>query len=466
MVTPRVLLILALIGSSAAAADSVYLTVEGTPKGLNPAAPLVWREDQTVNEKREGIFLDSTKRFQSLIGIGGAITDAAAETLAKLPAAQQEEVVRAYYDRDQGIGYSLARTNIHSCDFSSDSYTYIQDGDASLATFTVAHDEKYRLPLLRRAIAAAGGKLTLFASPWSPPAWMKENGSMLHGGKLKPEYREVWARYSAAFVKAYRAAGVPVWALTVQNEPMAVQKWESCFFTAEEERDFVKDYLGPVLAKSGLSDVKIIAWDHNRTLLYQRAQTLLDDPAAAKYIWGIGYHWYLDDCFENVRLVKSAYPAQHLLLTEACNYPYTAEHRGDWAWGEKYGNALINDFNAGAEGWTDWNILLDETGGPNHVGNFCFAPIHGDTRTGALFYQNSYYYLGHFSKFIRPGARRVAASSTTNALQTTAFLNADGKLAAVVMNPTDKPVNFTFWRAGRSAERVSPAHSILTAVIE
>ena len=470
MTTPRaflrVLTLLFSAGGSALAVDQVYLTVQGAPKGLNPTAPLEWHDHEAVNEKREGVFLDSTKTFQTLIGIGGAITDASAETFAKLPAAQQEEVVRAYYDPTDGIGYTFARTNIHSCDFSSESYTYIQDGDTSLSTFSVAHDEKYRLPLIRRAIAAAGGKLTLFASPWSPPAWMKDNQDMLHGGKLKPEYRELWARYMAAFVKAYVHAGVPVWGLTVQNEPMAVQKWESCVFSAEEERDFVKGYLGPVLARSGLGGGKIIAWDHNRTLLYQRAETLLDDPAAAKYIWGVGYHWYLDECFDNVRLVKSIYPAKHLLLTEACNGPYKTEQRGDWAWGEKYGSQMISDFNAGAEAWTDWNILLDEQGGPNHVGNYCFAPIHGDTRTGELFYQNSYYYLGHFSKFIRPGARRIAASSTTNSLQTTAFLNPDGKLAAVIMNGTDKPVKFMLWRAGRSAAELSPAHSIMTAVIE
>jgi glucosylceramidase len=286
-------------GQAAAAtpADDVYLTVEGRPGGLTPAAALAWRDGVTLNEKRAGIFVEPARTFQTFIGIGGAITDAAAETLAKLPADKQEEVVRAYYDPVRGIGYTLARTNIHSCDFSSESYTYVKDGDTSLASFSVAHDERYRLPLLRRAIAAAGGQLNIFASPWSPPAWMKDNGDMLHGGKLKPEFRDAWARYFAAFVKAYRQEGVPIWGLTVQNEPMAVQRWESCVFSAEDERDFIRDHLGPVLAQSGLGDVKLIAWDHNRGLLFDRARTLLDDPAASRYIWGIGFHWYVSDCY-------------------------------------------------------------------------------------------------------------------------------------------------------------------------
>ena len=251
---------------------------------------------------------------------------------------------------------------------------------------------------------------------------------------------------------------------------MAVQRWESCVFSAEEERDFIKNYLGPAeLVRSGLGSVKLIAWDHNRTLLYERAQTLLEDPGAAKYIWGLGYHWYVKDCYENVRLVKAAFPATHLLLTEACNGPYSLARRSDWSLGEKYGVALINDFNAGAEGWTDWNILLDEQGGPNHVGNFCFAPIHGDTKTGELFYQNSYYYLGQFSKFIRPGAVRIASSSTTDSLLTTAFRNPDGRLAVIVMNPTDQPVKFAFWQGrpirGRSPVRRTRSWTALVATV-
>ena len=209
----------AAVSTAEAAPDEVYLTAEGAPVQMARTAPLVWSDHVAVNEKREGIFLDPAKTFQTVVGIGGAITDAAAETLAKLPADKQEEVVRAYYDSDRGIGYTLARTNIHSCDFSSESYTYVRDGDTALTSFSVAHDERFRLPLLRRALAAAGGQLKVFASPWSPPAGMKDNGTMLHGGKagagvprnLGPLFLRVRRRLTAK-------RGVPIWAVTVQNE--------------------------------------------------------------------------------------------------------------------------------------------------------------------------------------------------------------------------------------------------------
>jgi glucosylceramidase len=404
-----------------------------------------------------------------MLGIGGALTDASAETFAKIPRDKQQEFLQAYYDPKKGIGYTLARTNIHSCDFSSGSYTYVTDGDRDLKSFNVAHDRQFRIPFIKQAIAAAGGKLTLFASPWSPPAWMKDNNDMLHGGKLKPEFYPAWANYFVKFIQAYEKEGIPVWGVTIQNEPMATQTWESCVFTAEEERDFLKNNLGPVFHAQGLADKKIIAWDHNRDLIYQRASTVLNDPEAAKYAWGIGFHWYedwsgADQVFDNVKRVAESFPDKHLLFTEGCNGSFDLTKVNDWKLGERYGRSMINDFNDGTVGWTDWNVLLDETGGPNHVKNFCFAPVHADTRTGQLIYTNAYYYIGHFSKFIRPGAKRIISSASRSPLLTTAFRNEDGKIAVVVMNTGDKPMPFYLWIGGKAAQTKALAHSIMTFV--
>ncbi|HEY0176704.1 MAG TPA: glycosyl hydrolase, partial [Pedobacter sp.] len=261
-------------------AATVYTTAEGSDLRLSKTGTLSFKDLNQPKETDICVFVDPDKTFQTFIGIGGAITDAAAETYAKLPKSAQQEFLTAYYDKEKGIGYTLARTSIHSSDFSSDSYTYVKENDAELKTFSVAHDEKYRIPLIKQAMQTAGGKLTLFASPWSPPAWMKDNNDMLHGGKLKPEFMQSWANYYTKFIKTYEAKGIPVWGLTVQNEPMATQKWESCIFTAEEERDFIKKYLGPTLKKEGLSSKKMIAWDINRDLVYQRASTILSDPEA------------------------------------------------------------------------------------------------------------------------------------------------------------------------------------------
>lgn len=198
--------------------------------------------------------------------------------------------------------------------------------------------------------------------------------------------------------------------------------------------------------------------------MYQRAAVALDDPAAAKYVWGVGFHWYIGDNFENVKRVKEAYPRAHLLFTEGCNGPFDFTKINDWQWGELYAKSMINDFNNGAEGWTDWNVLLDKIGGPNHVRNYCFAPIHANTKTGDLTYMNSYYYIGHFSKFIRPGARRIISSSTTDKLQTAAFKNKDGTIAVVVLNLSEQAQPFNLWLGGKSAGVASPAHSIATIV--
>ncbi|MGO9585112.1 MAG: glycoside hydrolase family 30 protein [Limisphaerales bacterium] len=442
----------------------IYLTARDTGQKLAKAGETELVKGLPAVEQEECIFVDPSKTFQTVLGIGGALTDAAAETFYKLPEGKQQELLRAYFDPQAGIGYTLGRTSIHSCDFSSGSYTYVKDGDKQLDSFDIAHDLKYRIPFIKAAMAKAGHDFTLFASPWSPPGWMKDNGDMLHGGKLKPEYYESWARYYGRFIQAYEKEGIPVWGLTVQNEPLAKQTWESCIYTAEEERDFVKNYLGPALHKAGLQDKKIIIWDHNRSLMYERASVVLDDPAAAKYVWGVGFHWYMGDNFENVKRLKEAYPQTHLLFTEGCNYPFDFSKINDWQWGELYAKSMIHDFNNGAEGWTDWNVLLDEKGGPNHVQNFCFAPIHADTKTGDLWYMNSYYYIGHFSRFIRPGAKRIISSSTTDELLTTAFLNQDGKIAVVVLNLSDQAQPVSLWLGDKAARISSPAHSIITVV--
>ncbi len=447
----------------------VYATAESTTLRLTPTDTLVFRKPAPTSEATTYIFVDPRRTFQTLLGIGGALTDAAAETFAKLPAARQEELMQAYYSTDRGIGYTLARTNINSCDFSSASYTYVDEGDKDLTSFTIAHDLQFKIPLIKRAMAASGNRLNLFASPWSPPAYMKSNNDMLHGGTLRPEYFHSWALYYTKFIESYRREGVPLWGITIQNEPMATQTWESCVYQAEDERDFLKNYLGPVMVQRGLGDVNIIVWDHNRDLIVQRAQTIFDDPEAAKYAWGIGFHWYEDwsggqQMYGNVALVNRLYPDKHIIFTEGtpANFDSTAYAR--WSLGEAYGKSMINDFNSGAEGWTDWNILLDERGGPNHVGNFCFAPIHADTRTGKLIYTNSFYYIGHFSKFIRPGARRILASPSRSALLTTAFVNADGTVVVVVMNPAARPSQYSLVVGSSSVELTARPHSIQTVV--
>jgi glucosylceramidase len=448
---------------------TVYSTADSTNLRISQTDTLKFAERRQLPENEVNVFVNPNKSFQTFIGIGGSFTDAAAETFAKLSKPKQREFLDAYFSKTKGIGYTLGRTTIHSSDFSSGSYTYINEGDKELKSFNVDHDRQFRLPFIKQAMETAGGKLTLFASPWSPPAFMKSNKSMLKGGSLSPEFYQPWANYFVKYIRAYEKEGIPIWGVTIQNEPMATQRWESCIYTAEEERDFLKNYLGPTFWKNGLKDKKIIIWDHNRDLITQRVDTILADPQASKYVWGIGYHWYEtwsggQPMFENVEQVYQSYPDKNLIFTEGTVESFSPEKYQFWGNGERYGRSMINDFNNGTVGWTDWNLLLDETGGPNHVQNFCFSPIHGDTKTGELIYTPSYYYIGHFSKFINVGAKRVSSVASRSQLLTTSFQNPDGKIVTVVMNQSDKEVKYNLSIGVNAAEATIPAHAIQTLV--
>lgn len=449
---------------------TVYSTVKGEGQPMQETAVLSFKPAKQPLETQTSVFVDPSRTFQTFIGIGGAITDASAEVFAKLPKATQQELLTAYYDKNKGIGYTVVRANMNSCDFSSDTYTYVADGDKALKTFNIDHDRQFKIPLIKQAQATAG-KVNLFVSPWSPPAWMKSNNNMLKGGSLLPAFHQSWANYYVKFIQAYEKEGMPVWGLTVQNEPMATQRWESCIYTAEEERDFIKNFLGPTLHKNGMASKKLIGWDHNRDLIYQRATTLFSDPQTEKYLWGIGFHWYetwtgSNQNFENLKRVKEAFPTKQLIFTEGCVEKFSLDRINDWSLGERYGLSMINDFNAGTAAWTDWNILLDENGGPNHVGNFCFAPVHADTKSGKLMYTNSFYYIGHFSKYIKPGAKRIISAPSRTMLSSTAFQNPDGSVVVVVMNTTDQKLPYQIWVQGNVAETVSQPHSISTLIIK
>jgi len=448
---------------------SVYTTADNTDYRITATDKVSFKPLAQPLETQICVFADPARTFQTHLGIGGALTDAAAETFAKLPKDKQQEILAAYFDPVKGLGYTLARTNIHSCDFSSASYTYVTEGDKDLHSFSIDHDKQFRIPFIKQALAAAGGRINIFASPWSPPAFMKTNRDMLHGGKLKAEFYQSWANYFTRFIRAYEREGIPIWGITIQNEPMATQRWESCIYSAEEERDFLKNFLGPTMKRERLGEKKIIVWDHNRDLVFQRASTILADPQAARFVWGIGYHWYEpwsggDPMFDNVRLVHEAFPEKPLIFTEGCADSFNAQRLQDWKLGEQYGRSMIHDFNNSTVGWTDWNILLDETGGPNHVNNFCFAPVHANTKTGELIYTNAFYYIGHFSRFIRPGAKRIASSPSRSQLLSTAFINPDGKVSVVVMNKSDQRIPYFLWIDGNAAEISSLPHSIQTLV--
>ena len=405
--------------------------------------------------------VDTAQGFQEILGFGGAFTEAAAVNWLALGTERRTEVLEACFDRDAGHGYSLCRVHMGSCDFALGNYSHVETpGDMELASFSIERDRQSLLPFIKAAQRVSGQPLRLLASPWSPPAWMKTTGRMNDGGSLRRECRGAWARCYVRFIEAYEAEGVPIWGVSVQNEPMAVQRWDSCIYTAEEERDFVRDFLGPALEAAGRGDVRIVIWDHNRDLMVERAQVVYSDPAAARYVWGTGFHWYGPDCFDNVQQVHDAWPDKQLLFTEGCQEG--GPHRGSWELGERYARSMINDLNRWTVGWIDWNLLLDFQGGPNHVGNFCSAPILADAATDSISLQSSYFYLGHFARFVKPGARRIACSADCHDLESAAFLNPDDSVAVVVMNRSEREQRFTLSTGDHRTPAELPARSIAT----
>lgn len=428
----------------------VVRSAKGTADRWSTQPALVLSEKRP--DGKASVIVDASVRYQTLLGFGGSFTESSALLFSQMSRANQARLVDSCFAVSAGLGYFLGRMHMNSCDFSAGGWSCCdKQGDTGLLHFSVDRYKKTIFPLMHQCQDAAGGTILTIASPWSPPSWMKDTEKMLSGGKLKPNLRETWARFYVRFIKELEVEGLPLFAMTVQNEPMAHTPWENCLYTAEEERDFVRDHLGPALKKSG-SDVKLLVWDHNREEMLARARAIYADKEAAQYVWGVAFHWYGDPryeswpdkagmlCYDNVRLVHELRPEKHLVMTEACQEG--GPHTGEWQTAERYAENIIKDLNNYTEAWVDWNLWLDKRGGPNHVGNFCSAPILVDPERDLVLFQPSYYYIGQFSRYIQPGAERIMCGSSRDALETTAFANPDGTKVVVVLNQGTHGVDF------------------------
>ena len=412
------------------------------------------------NKGREGqlIAIFPEIEYQEVKGFGGAFTEAASTTLDKLSKENREKVLKLYFDKETGIGYNFGRVHMNSCDFSLGNYTCVEDGDRTLETFNIKRDEESVIPMIKEAMEY--GDIEILVSPWSPPPYMKTNGQMNRGGKLKEEYFELWSEYYVKFIEKYREKGINITTITVQNEPKATQSWDSCIYTAEEERDFVVNYLGKKMENIG---VKILFWDHNKERVVERAKTVLANDVSKKYFSGIAVHWYSGDHFEQLEMFNKMFPDKDIVFSEGC-YEYSLGESDTVKIGEKYAHDMIGNFNNYCNIFCDWNLVLDEKGGPNHVGNFCDAPIMVDTKNDKVYIHDSYYYIGHMSKYVQKGAKRIGSSKWTSDLETVSFKNPDGSVVTVVLNMTNKEVSFAISINEQIVEVKSEARSISTYI--
>lgn len=499
--------------------DFVQTSAAGDQLKALPAVKLV------KGKAAEGgitVTIDPKVRKQTLEGIGGALTESSAFVLANVSKAKRDAVLDKFYKPTEA-NFTLARTHIGSCDFSVIGRTSYDDtpGDTTLAHFSIqmdkegfknAKDTKYdQLPLIKDALARQP-QLKILSSPWSAPAWMKDNNSAFgngKGGALKPEHYDTFARYIVKYLQAYQREGVKIWALTPENEPLGNGgQWESMDFTGETERDFIKQALGPQLAKNGLGGVKVVAYDHNRGKdAIDFMKPILGDPQATKFVWGTGLHWYSTTnsaCVETMDTLHTMAPAKALLHTEGCidgiatkecspDGKFLGWKNDAWWWKEectdwgfywasdadkpahpKYAPVhrvvrdLVDGLNHWFVGWIDWNIVLDKQGGPNHVKNFCAAPVMIDTDSEDIYYTPLYYAMSHFSRYLQPGDHIVQVDTQAPGLgaddfHATAALSKDGKkLTVIAFNKAPKAVTYTLKVGAKHAAVEIPANALQT----
>ncbi|KAL9643986.1 hypothetical protein ABK040_005454 [Willaertia magna] len=459
---------------------SVIQTARNTGDRLTPLNTRIQWQNNT-NPTNNIVYLNPKVKFQKILGFGCALTEAAGYTFSTMNEANKQKILDAFWT-PKGLNYTMGRIHMNSCDFSLGSYSCDDvAGDFDLKYFNINRDRQYILPLIKRVFKTqelnykSRNFFNIFLSPWSPPAWMKapNNGVQQMDGSARPfgllnftRVLDSWALHYSKFVDAYKQEGIDrIWGLTVQNEPEFAAPWEACCYTPEAQRDFIKNHLGPRM-KSDHPDLKLMIFDHNRDHVDVWAKTIYSDPVAAKYVDGTAFHWYSDEGYENLSKAYSVNPNKFLLATEACWD--NGVKLGDWSRGEKYGYDIINDLNNYASGWMDWNCILDWKGGPNHLSNWCDAPIIADNRTQEIHYQLTYYYFGHFTKYLQPGTVRIQLyKDAIPDVYTTSFLTLDNNIVTICQNQGDsertiylKDTSFPTYYA----EVTLPAHSIRTLI--
>lgn len=457
---------------------------------------LITKEDlkQTAKElKKVSITLFPEKEFQKYYGFGASFTESSAWNLATIPVALRKDILTKLFSPTEGAGFSLTRTHINSSDYANNHYTYVEEGDENLSTFSIKEDLKgfsgdeneqiknialvepaYDIiPMILEASKIPGADFKIIASPWSPPSWMKSGEtSKMTNGSLLPKYYNLWAKYLSKYVSAYADYGINIWAITPQNEPLHYHdaRWDSNGFTAEQGRDFLRDHLGPQLVKDGhlnLDDLdeglKVLIYDHNKSVMNNYVNPTYSDAEAAKYAWGTGFHWYAnselkanDFYTDELDKHQKKWPNKVLIHTESSididkdepvkqYFRQSTDYAGKFIPFETYAYDIISNLNHGTQGYVEWCVILSNKGQPNPYDNFNSAPVLINPETDEVIYTPLYYLLSHFSKFIRPNAARIDVKSDgLEGLIYTAAKNTDGSIAVVVFNKNDSVTELSF----------------------
>lgn len=445
----------------------IFTSIKDEKEMVKPCGEVWFNQTKIKNNRLLNIYPE--QNYQEVLGFGAAFTETSAYNYSRLSDLEKEKVAEALFDKEKGIGLNFCRTPIHSCDFALNRYTYVREQDEKLESFSIDRDRKFIIPFIQKAMEKSED-LKLYASPWSPPAWMKNNNDPCHGGKLLKAYYQTWAEYIVRYIEEYQKEGISFLGASVQNEAQAWQTWESCQYTAQEEAEFVRDYLKPALQQAGFGELKVMIWDHNRERVYDRARDSLAVPGARDDIWGIAYHWYSGDHYNALDMVHECFPEQKLILSEIS----LGGERGETMPGahssfkglEIWANEIIENFNHYMSAFVAWNMIVDENGGPYHDRTSgCKAPIVVDFENGKVNVEPIYYAIAHFSCFIKRGAKRLGTTVFGEDVKMAAFQNPEGEQIAVVTNQTDCVQDVYIRLKGETARMKLAAHSVTTCVI-
>ena len=432
--------------------------------------------------------------FQTITGFGGSFTESSAYLLNKLSKANRDKILEAYFG-ETGAKYSLTRTHMNSCDFSLSQYSYAPiEGDMELKNFSIDEDREDIIPMIKDAMAISKDGFKIISSPWTAPPWMKDNKNWV-GGKLLPEYYDTWALFFSKYLDAYKAEGIYIWGVTVENEPLGNgNNWESMHYTPEEMTLFVQEHLGPKLEADGKGAVKILGYDQNREHLKEWVDEMFKNESTSKYFAGTAIHWYAStfEVFpDELQYAHKKAPNKHLIQSEACvdaEVPkwkddkwYWSKEGTDWGWDwapekdkhlhpkyvpvYRYARDIIGCLNNWVDGWVDWNMVLDTKGGPNWFKNWCVAPVIVDPEKDEVYFTPIYYALSHFSRFIRPNAKRIGFDNADESLLMTAAQNPDNSIAVVLLNQDTNAKKISLALGEKSTNITIDAQAIQTVII-
>ena len=403
--------------------------------------------------------------YEQFEGFGGAVTEAAGYIYSQMNEKQRRELIHHYFSPEE-MNYRLVRVHLDSCDFCLGQYEAMSDpSDTDLSSFSFARTEQYIIPMLKAAREERKGDLHLMLSPWSPPRFMKSNGLREAGGRLKPEYRAFWAKYLCRYIQEFIKRGFHVQRISIQNEANAVQTWDSCLYTAEEEKVFLRDYLCPEMAAQKLDDIEVFIWDHNKERLFERVRDTVD-PSTSALVAGAAFHWYSGDHFEQMDLVKKLYPKMKLIMSESClEYRFFNESNIEPSI-RKLCHEIISDLRHGMQAMYDWNLVLDERGGPNYVGNYAHAAYLYDTGSQTLLPQKTLQYYYQLSHYIEPGSTRLQTTCFSDLLESVAYRTPGGRLVLVLFNRSENPMPVTVRIREKGASLLLPGSNMTSCIID